>query len=82
MIVGEMTLEIAKKLDVLPAKRQDYHNCMGLPSDVYLDYETRSEEDLKKFGQDRYANHPSTHPLMVTWCEIRPDGNQDRKSVV
>lgn len=75
MIVGEMTLEIAKKLVVLSAKRQDYHNCMGLPSDVYLDFETRSEEDLKKFGQDRYAHHPSTHPLMVTWCEIRPDGN-------
>ena len=34
MIVGEMTLEIAKKLAVLPAKRQDYHNSMGLPSDV------------------------------------------------
>lgn len=75
MIVGQMTVEIAKKLVTLSAKRQDYHNCMGLPPRIFLDYETRSEEDLKKFGQDRYAHHPSTHPLMVTWCEKRPDGD-------
>ena len=75
MIVGQMTEDIAKKLVALSAKRQDYHNCVGLPERIFLDYETRSEVDLKKMGQDNYANDPSTHPLMATWCEIRPDGN-------
>lgn len=74
MIVGQMTEAIAQKLVAMSAKRQDYHNCDMLPSEVFHDYETRSEIDIK-LGQDQYANHESTHPLMLTWCERRPDGD-------
>lgn len=39
-----------------------------MPNDyMTLDYETRSEADLKKVGLDRYINHPSTEVLMAAW---------------
>lgn len=34
---------------------------------LILDYETRSELDLKKFGAYEYARHPSTQILCVAW---------------
>lgn len=35
---------------------------------IHLDFETRSEVDLLKYGLDRYARHPSTKPLMLGWA--------------
>lgn len=35
---------------------------------VTLDYETRSEADLKSVGPYLYANHPSTEVLCVSWA--------------
>lgn len=32
---------------------------------VYLDYETRSEADLKKVGAVKYAQHPSTEIICL-----------------
>ena len=36
---------------------------------IHLDYETRSDSDLKKVGAYRYANDPSTRILMFAICE-------------
>jgi DNA polymerase len=39
-----------------------------MPNDAMnLDYETRSEVDLKKYGLDLYSSHPSTEVLMGAW---------------
>ena len=50
---------------------------------LHLDFETRSEVDLKKCGSDVYANHPSTEVIIATWAINdspvklwqHPDGN-------
>ena len=34
---------------------------------IHLDYETRSKVDLKKHGQDRYSQSPTTNILMAAW---------------
>jgi DNA polymerase len=34
---------------------------------VYIDYETRSEIDLKKVGAVKYAKHPSTEILCMSY---------------
>lgn len=34
---------------------------------LILDYETRSEADLRKLGSFEYANHPTTQILCVAW---------------
>lgn len=38
-----------------------------MPDILSLDYETKSEIDLKKYGLDRYINHHSTQVLMAAW---------------
>jgi DNA polymerase len=48
---------------------QTWVNAGPMPDEIFLDYETKSEIDLKKKGLDLYANDPSTKILMVTWCE-------------
>ena len=40
---------------------------------LYLDFETRSEVDLKKVGTALYAEHPSTEILCVAFCHEIPD---------
>ena len=35
---------------------------------IIIDFETRSEADID-WGIRRYASHPSTHPLMLAWCD-------------
>lgn len=40
----------------------------GESPDFHLDYETRSEIDLKKVGLDVYSSHPSTRVQMVAWA--------------
>lgn len=35
---------------------------------AYIDFETRSEADLKKVGSWRYAEHPSTDAKMMCWA--------------
>lgn len=37
-------------------------------TDLHLDWETRSDINLKKRGLDVYAAHPSTRPLMLAWA--------------
>lgn len=45
----------------------------ALPSEIFLDYETKSEVNLKSEGLDKYSNDLSTSVLMVTWCEDKTD---------
>ncbi len=40
----------------------------GFQRRLHLDYETRSEENLKTSGTHKYAKHPSTRPLMLGWA--------------
>jgi DNA polymerase len=35
---------------------------------LHLDFETRSELNLRDVGADRYASHPSTEVLMLAWA--------------
>ena len=35
---------------------------------LHLDYETASEENIKKSGGYRYCAHPTTRPLMLGWA--------------
>jgi DNA polymerase len=37
-------------------------------SKLHIDFETRSVVDLKKFGLDVYANHPSTDAWCMAWA--------------
>lgn len=43
------------------------YNLDNFKASVRLDYETRSELDLKKVGAHKYASHHSTDILMVAW---------------
>lgn len=36
--------------------------------DFHLDFETRSRVDLGTVGSVKYATHPSTEALLLTWC--------------
>lgn len=65
----QMTRELAEMLVRKSAKAQNYHDLSNLPTGIFLDYETISEADLIKQGQDVYCDHPSTGVLMATWCE-------------
>lgn len=37
---------------------------------LFLDFETRSQADLKKVGAHRYAMHPSTEVISVSYCSL------------
>lgn len=41
---------------------------LDLASLLYIDFEARSELDIRKVGAHVYATHPSTEPLCAAWC--------------
>lgn len=63
-----ISAEEVQKIISAPFKKQ-FTIVDSLPEDVFLDYETLSEVNLKTEGLDKYANDLSTMVLMVTWCE-------------